>query len=805
MDRYRLALRRAAAAACRPRRLAAGLSLLALLIAFALCLPRPLFEAPLSAAIYDRDGLLLGARIAADGQWRFAAPARVPHKLATAMVQFEDKRFYRHPGVDPLALARALHLNLRSGSVRSGGSTLSMQVIRLARGNPPRTLREKVIEALLALRLELRHGKDEILALYAAHAPYGGNVVGIEAAAWRYFGHAPERLSWSEAATLAVLPNSPALIHPGRGRALLLAKRDRVLAGLHARGDLEDLDYRLALAEPLPGAPKPLPRLAPHLLDTLAAGDVAADRVGTTLDRGLQQAVLRIVDQRALAYARQGVRNAAAIVVDNRSMQLRAYVGNSRGSSRDDAEGGYAVDIVRRPRSTGSLLKPLLFAAMVQDGGLQPGSLVPDMPMHFTGFRPENFDRSYRGAVRAREALAQSLNVPAGWMLREYGIDRFYDVLRQFDMSTLTRQPDDYGLTLILGGAEGTLWDMAQMYANLARISQSSRRRGGVHLARLSVRTGEEPASGAVSAIGSGAAWLTLDALQEVSRPDLDRHWKNFNSTRKLAWKTGTSFGQRDGWAVGVTPRYTVAVWVGNASGEGRAGLTGAAMAAPVMFDVLNELDEGGWFDMPRNNLRQVQVCRDDGYLPSHGCQTEPQWVPADAHFQTVSRHHQTVLLDSAQLWRVDSRCERVSDMVRRSWFVLPPVQEHWYRMRNAGYRRLPAYRPDCARVLAADRSQRPFDIIYPDSSMAIYIPEDFGAQRGRVVFEAVHRESAAQLHWHVDDGYVGTTRDFHKLALDLPAGDHRLTLVDDGGFRQSRRFSVLAKTASTPLSTDLR
>lgn len=758
-------------------------------------LPPKLFDQPLSAAIYDHSGQLLGARIADDGQWRFDTPARVPEKLATSVMQFEDKRFRWHPGVDPLAMARAVWLNLSSGSIRSGGSTLSMQVIRLARGNPARTFGEKALEAMLAIRLELRYSKDEILSLYTGHAPFGGNVVGMEAAAWRYFGHSPEHLSWAEAATLAVLPNSPALIHPGRGRKLLLAKRNRVLEGLHAAGTLDALEYQLALAEPLPGAPRALPRLAPHLLDTLAARDPNATHLNTTLDRAMQQSVTRIINNRAQAYAAQGVHNAAAIVVDNHSLQVRAYVGNSAADERQfDSERGHAVDVIQSPRSTGSLLKPFLFAAMVQDGALQPSSLVPDVPMHFTGFKPENFDRSYRGAVRARDALAQSLNVPAVYMLREYGLDRFYDLLRQMDMSTLTRAPDNYGLTLILGGAEGRLWDMAQMYANLARISESGRRRGALRYAHLRVQAADDQQLGAATAIGSGAAWLTLEALQEVSRPELDRNWKNFASSRKLAWKTGTSFGQRDGWAVGVTPRYTVGIWVGNASGEGRAGLTGAAMAAPVLFDVLNELDDGGWFAMPQVNLKQVRVCRDDGYLPSDSCETEDQWVPADAHFQTVSRFHRTVHLDAAQLWRVDSRCERVGAMVHKSWFVLPPAQEYFYRMRNAAYRRVPDYRPDCRKLVQAEAAQRPFEIVYPDSSSAIYIPDDFGGQRGRVVFEAVHRVDDATLYWHVDDGYAGVTRTFHKLALDLPAGEHRLTLVDDEGHRQTRRFTVLGK-----------
>lgn len=762
-------------------------------LAFWRALSNPLFSAPVSSTLYDRDGHLLGARIATDGQWRFPALTRVPEKFAVAIEQFEDRRFRRHVGVDPVAIVRAARANWRNGRVVSGGSTLTMQTIRLARGDVPRTLGEKAIEALLAVRLELGASKDEVLALYASNAPFGGNVVGLEAAAWRYFGRRPENLSWAEAATLAVLPNAPALIHPGRGRAQLQAKRDRLLARLHDIHRLDDLAYDLALREPLPDAPQALPRFAPHLLDTLVADDrhpPVAGRYASTLDGDLQKRVAGLLEARAVPLAGAGVHNAAAIVIDNASMQVVAYVGNHLDAEQDDR--GLAIDLIRRPRSTGSVLKPFLFAAMLQDGLLQPTTLVPDVPTQFSGFRPENFDRNYRGAVRARDALAQSLNIPAVWMLRQYGLARFYDLLQRLGMHSLVRAPDDYGLTLIIGGAESSLWDLSRMYANLARVALDGDRQGHAQWWELQVLRDAKPAASAAADYGAGAAWLTLDALQEVSRPELDQHWKNFDSARRLAWKTGTSQGQRDGWAIGVTPRHTVAVWVGNATGEGVAGLTGASMAAPLLFDIVNGFADDGWFPMPRRDLKSVQVCRDDGYLPAAGCATEAQWLPAEAHFEKVSRFEQTVHLDPSGSWRVDGRCQPVSTMQHATWFVLPPAQEHWYRLHETGYRSLPPIRPDCRASMDADASQRPFELLYPEPNAAIYIPTDLGAQRGRVVFEAAHRDPDAVLYWHVDETYETRTQHVHKLALDLPPGEHRLTLVDGEGARLVRSFTVL-------------
>lgn len=763
----------------------------ALLLALALWLAwppaEPLAGAPLSTALYDRDDRLLGARIARDGQWRFPATAEVPDKLAQALIRFEDKRFYRHPGVDPLALARALKLNWRAQRGVSGGSTLTMQLVRLSRGNPPRTLGEKAVEALLALRLELHYSKTELLALYASHAPFGGNVVGIEAAAWRYFGRAPENLSWAEAATLAVLPNSPALIHPGRGRERLLRKRDGLLQRLHAESRLTALELQLALREPLPGAPRPLPRGAPQLLDTLAAQPGVAARLRSTLDGALQVDVERLLAARANANGRQGVRHAAAVVLDNRRLTTLAYVGNSPALALDSE--GAAVDLVQAERSTGSILKPFLFALSVQDGRIQPSALIPDVPVRFKSFRPENFDHQFRGAVRASEALALSLNVPTVHLLRGYGPERFYDALVRLGMSSLHRRPDDYGLSLILGGAEGRLWEMATLYAQLARISEAGQDRARSRYAAAHLLRDAPTAEPRAADFGAGAAWLTLQALREVGRPEEEAHWKSFSSALPLAWKTGTSYGLRDGWAIGVTPAHSIAVWVGNASGEGRAGLTGASMAAPLLFDIAHRLGDTAPFNAPLANLRAISVCQDDGYLPSQGCDTEERRIPSDAHFETPSPFHQTVHLDPSRRWRVDSRCQPVAAMLRTSWFVLPPVMEFYRRPHDSRYRPLPDWRPDCR---DGEDAARAFDLVYPQPGLAVFIPTDLGGRRSQVVMKAVHRDPGAVLHWHLDGDYHASTQAPHQLALDLPPGRHELTLVDADGGRLSRGFEVL-------------
>jgi len=781
-----------------------GVTLVVLGIAFWRMLPHPLFSEPLATVLVARDGTLLSARIASDGQWRFPPLTEVPEKYRRALLEFEDKRFDRHIGIDPLALARAMRSNILRQRTVSGASTITMQVARLARAGGsngegadrglPRTYTEKVLEMILALRLEMTYSKSQILATYASNAPFGGNVVGLEAAAWRYFGRSPQSLSWAEAATLAVLPNAPSLVTPGRNRATLKAKRDRLLHRLRDAGGLDDMDLQLALAERLVDAPVPLPNEAPHLLETLRIQHPGLSRFATTLDPRLQLAALQMVHDRAAVLAREQIHNTAALIVDNRSFEVLAYVGNADWSTRN--EWGLAVDIVQRPRSTGSVLKPFLYAAMLDSGQLLPHMLVADIPTQYSGYSPENFDHLYRGAVPADMALAQSLNVPAVRSLKEFGVERFYDLLHRMGMSTLTRTPQDYGLTLVLGGAEGTLWDITGMYANLVDTARHTSA-DAPYKALQVLRVGTGAGDSRPCEITPGAAWLTLNALLEAQRPAEEAHWKSFASSRNIAWKTGTSWGFRDAWAVGSTSRYTVAVWVGNASGEGRPGLTGATAAAPLMFELHDRLDPAPWLTQPIFDMKRVDVCRDDGFLANDQCEREVDWIPADSHFNRQSPYHHLVHLDRGGRFQVDSSCEHVASMQHVSWFVLPPAQEFYFRRTHSSYRELPSWRADCRHAASSAREEHgPMEFLYPNAAERIYIPMELDGARGKTVFEAVHRDRDAQLYWHLDGAYLGTTQTFHQLALDIPPGPHVVTIVDTAGNRLSRSFEVLARAA---------
>ena len=430
--------------------------LLALLIAWWNLLPSPLFQVPYSTVLLDHEGTTIGIKAADDGQIRFQARGQLPGRYVAALLIFEDKGFLFHHGVDPVALVRAGIANLRAGSIVSGGSTLSMQVIRLSRKNPPRTIWEKVKEIVLTFRLEQSYSKQEILELYAAHAPFGGNIVGLQAASLKYFNRAPEQLSWAEAALLAVLPNSPALIYPGKNNHLLKDKRDRLLGKLHRYGLMDKDTYQLAIAEPLPQQLHKPPTTAPHLL-TRACIERKGEACPSYIDRHLQRQVNEIVERHTNLLCQNYIYNIAVLVAHVPSGEVRAYVGNSPPRP---GSGGNDVDIIQASRSSGSILKPALYAEMLQAGFILPRTLVPDIPSRFGEYAPSNFNRDFKGAVPAAQALAQSLNIPFVHLLQRYTYLRFYDNLKELGITTLHFPADHYGLSLILGGAETSLWDL---------------------------------------------------------------------------------------------------------------------------------------------------------------------------------------------------------------------------------------------------------------------------------------------------------------------------------------------------------
>ncbi|WPV02419.1 penicillin-binding protein 1C [Mucilaginibacter sp. cycad4] len=766
---------------------------------FWFCLPKPLFNSPTSYVIDDDQGQLLGASIANDGQWRFPYNPAVPEKFKQCIITFEDKRFEHHPGFDIVAFSRAIKQNLGSKKVSSGGSTLTMQVIRLATKHK-RNIWNKLKEIFMAMRLEVTYSKSEILALYTSNAPFGTNVIGLDAASWRYFGRSPDKLSWGEMAAMAVLPNSPSLVHPGRNRAILLRKRNSLLDKLHKAGIIDSTTAALARLEPVPDRPMPLPQLTPHLLQRFKADHQAKPdrdtRITSSIKSSLQQQVNDILEQHHSLLKANDINNIAAIILDVETGATLAYAGNI--SHREDPQMESDVDVIDAPRSPGSTLKPLLYAAMLHDGLILPNSLMPDVPTMIAGYHPENFDLGYDGAVPASRALSRSLNVPAVKMLQQYKYERFYDFLHKAGITTLTKPADHYGLSLILGGGENTLWELSGAYADMARVLNHYNKNGGrydpadFHDPVYEKKDAGRPELEKSGLLDAASIYYTFQAMEEVMRPGEEMLWQQFSSSQRIAWKTGTSFGFRDGWAIGVTPKYVVGVWVGNTDGEGRPGLTGINTAAPALFEIFRLLPVSrDWFEMPVGEMVKINVCRQSGYRAGQYCQDiDEQYVPKSGLKAPVCPYHQLVHLSADAKWQVNGNCEPPDNILNKSWFVLPPSMEYYYKARNYQYHVLPPFRPDCAQA----ENGNTMEVIYPKNGAKIYVPLEADGTRGRMICNAAHRQPGMKIFWHLDDQYVGETRDLHQMALNPPPGKHILTLVDGNGNTISIEFEVLKK-----------
>ncbi len=754
-------------------------------------LPSNLFKEPNSTVMYDKKGSLLNARVADDGQWRFPHDGKLPENYITAVTLFEDQYFMYHPGVNPFSIVRALYQNVLPGKNKSGASTLTMQVIRLSRKEKSRTVREKIIEIWMATRLELSYSKDEILELYASHAPFGGNIVGLQAASWRYFEHPPHSLSWAEASLMAVLPNSPGLIFPGRNQDALMTKRNRLLRKLNEKGFFDDLTLELSLLEPIPDKPRPLPQNAPHLFDRAINDGLKGSIIQTTIDGNLQRNVKNTLLKQYENLKGNQINNMAALVADVNTGEVLAYWGNTPGHDEEIVAG--QVDIISSLRSPGSLLKPFLFAGLLQDGQILPTMLIPDIPTHYQGFSPENFTRSYDGAIPANRALARSLNIPAVRMLRDYHPEKFLSLLRGMGFSTFTRPASHYGLSIILGGGEVTMWEISGIYASMARTLnywEKDYEEGSNRFFPLTYLSNENrEVQGTQSPFNPGVLWHTFDAMIEAARPDTETNWQRFLSNSRVAWKTGTSFGNRDAWAIGVTPQYMVAVWAGNATGEGRPSLTGIAAAAPVMFDIFGILTSSPWFPKPHEDLNPMIICHESGYAASDICpNTDTLWVPYREYKTGVCPYHKTIHVEKSTGLRVTSNCAAWSDIEPTAWFVLPAAQAWYYRQMNPFYKPLPQIKENCFDLLDDDS---PMQWIYPTESTSIFIPLEIDGTRGETILRVAHNNEKAILHWHLNDQYLGSTENFHEMPISPDLGNHQITITDNKGYMLQKSIEI--------------
>jgi penicillin-binding protein 1C len=753
-------------------------------VLFFLLIPLPRFPVDYSAVVLDANGEILHVFLNKNQQWCMPPDPsfKIPGKLQAAVLEYEDRWFRWHPGVNPAAAVRALAQNAKSGDVRSGASTITMQVARLARSKA-RTLPNKILEMLQALKLEALHSKKWILQSYLDHAPYGRNVVGVRAASLRYYGKTPERLSWAEAATLAVLPNGPGLIAPGVRTDLLKKKRDRLLLRLVHEKLIDEDTYALSLIEPIPAESRPFAGLAPHLARRLhsSAGD-GRFIFATTIRKDIQARVESLVAAHSQRMRELGIRNAAALVVETATGKVRAYVG-----SQDffDFRGQGQVDGLTAPRSPGSLLKPFLYAMAMDQGILLPQTRVKDVPTYYGAFSPANASQKYDGLVTVKDALIRSLNVPAVRILHTMGVDPFHHFLKAAGVKTLFRSAEEYGLPLVLGGAEVTAWDMAVLFRGLGN--------GGrfLPLNILEDSADRDDSSGASPLISPGASYLTLTMLKELKRPEAEIYWDRYQNQWPIAWKTGTSYGQRDAWAAGVSPQWTLVVWVGNFDGEENANISGAPCAGTLLFTIYNSLPKNnrdGWFSAPVHDLDAARLCLESGYLAGPLCE-KTQTVEAPRYMKPLRLcpYHQKLFLSEDGRFQVCSACWEVGKVRETVRLVFPADVVQYLRESGKPVADLPGHKPTCT----AQKAEDALEILYPTDDARLWIPRDLDGRLEKVTFRAAHREKEMLLYWYLDDVFVGTSRNRHAKSLLLTFGAHTLEIIDENGNRARVNFQA--------------
>lgn len=741
-----------------------GLFLLLALCAAVILVPLPedkLAAAPQAKRFYDRRGELLHVIISEDHYFRLASErSELPDLFVATLLLQEDRHFYQHPGVNPFAILRALKSNMMNGRVVSGASTITMQLARML-DRQPRTLSSKVVELFRSLQLERRFSKDEILTYYLSIAPYGGNLEGLNAATYAYFGKSAARLSPAEMALLVVLPKSPNRTRPDRFPLYAKQKRDELLHLMQREGLIDEDTLRRAIDEPVPARRLRFPQQIPHLAWQLAQAHPEQNDFYTSIDRNIQRRSQRIVGQYIDGLRDQGINNASVVVMDTKSREVRALIG-SVDYFDQQAEG--ANNGATALRSPGSTLKPFLYGLAMDAGLIAEKTLLPDIPFSIAGYSPQNYSQSFRGQVSVREALIDSLNVVAVRLSLELGPSKLYDLLIKGGISSLDKPATYYGLPLVLGGVEVSLLELTTLYAAMANY--------GEYLP-YQLSTDYERSIAPVRLLSEEASWLVADLMTDVERPDFPSVWQYSASRPTVAWKTGTSYGHQDAWSVGYHPEYTVGVWVGNFNGAPASQLSGSSAAAPLFFDVMQAVvkQPTSWFPKPLG-IHERSVCDLCGLPGNQFCEntTREQFIPAVKGPATESTCQVRQLV-------VYNGKERLVD-------VWPSELAAFYYRHGLPVTDVPPYD---VRHMAGQRYYPPVIQSPVEGSVYIKRPDTLADGDQQIKLQAAVTNRIKSLSWYINGKlYKRSEQPYSPLFISLSPGTYEVSVVDDTGGKDS-------------------
>lgn len=746
-----------------------GLGFLGIVFIFIVCVylnfdssyPDP-FKNRYSKVMLDKNGEILSVFLDENEQWHIKSDEPLPNKLKISVIAFEDKRFYTHIGVDFFSIGRAFVKNFTTHK-ESGASTLNMQIIKILEKNK-RTYWNKFIEIIKAIKLNNNYTKDEILRIYLNNAPYGGNIMGYKSAALFYFNSDPSRLTWAQSALLATLPNAPGMLNITKNRPKLLEKRNALLNKLYLLGKFDKNILSLALKEPLPKGFTPHKNLAPHLALRLKS---QSPNIQTTIDKNIQKDFENIVKNYHKRMLGFGIQNLSALLLDTKTSEALAYIG-----SQDfyDIDGLGQIDGVVAKRSPGSLLKPLLYALSIDDGLIAPTSLLADVPLYFANFNPRNASKRYYGLIPAKSALIKSLNVPFVKLLQQYGSAKFFFTLKdvlQFEDEDSSR----YGLSLILGTKEMSVEDIAKIYLGLGNFGEF----GDIYYKKARENTLKN------RFLTKGSAYLALDAIKNLTREGLE----NFHRDKKIiSWKTGTSYGRKDAWAAGTSPKYTLVVWVGNFTGEANANLFGVKIAGKLLFELLsslNGIDEA--FTMP-DNIKTITIDKPTGYAYTKNEKdlniiSANTLYPIDAKPLSPSPFLKTFWVGQTQkeLNSLDSGFKDAYKMIKLDF----PVEVlNYYSTQNIDIR---------SYIQINQKSNKTLRIIYPTPNLSIIQPKDFNGKQKLVV--RIANLKRQKIYWYLDKKYLGENTDNTK-ELALNPGTYKIYTIAEDGNEDSVKFEII-------------
>lgn len=726
-----------------------------------------------ATVIEDKEGNVIHAFLSEDEKWRMNTEKQeISTLLKKTLIYKEDKYFYYHFGINPFAVARASFMNIVKRKRTSGASTITMQVARLLYPKQ-RTYANKIIEMFRAVQLEWQFSKDEILEMYFKLVPYGGNVEGIKSAAIIYLQKSPDFLTLAEATALSIIPNRPSSLVPGKHNAKIEAERNKWLLRFKKDKLFSEKEIDDALSEPFEGKRHDAPKLAPHFSIRIKNSS-SEPIIKTHLNIKLQTEIEAIVSQYVKTIYLQGIKNASAIVIDNSTKKVVAYIGSADFSNKED---GGQVDGVKAVRQPGSTLKPLLYGVCIDNGLITPKTIISDVLIDIRGYRPENYDKKFNGNITIEYALMNSLNIPAVKMLQLLGKEKMIEKMVACNFEQINKDREKLGLSLILGGCGVTLEELTGLFSIFAN--------NGNFQQPLFLKTEKDTSSKSI--LSKESAFMITEILSKIQRPDMPSSWEAGRNFPRIAWKTGTSYGRRDAWSVGYNKKYTVGVWVGNFSGIGAPDINGAQVATPLLFSIFNKIDatpENEWFQMPENCLPRL-VCSETGLLPNDYCESMVMdyFIPLVSSMKQCN-HLKEIALSVDESFSYCMNCMPALGYKKKYFKVIAPEMQTHYEAHGIAYQRIPPHNPQCETMFEAGSPK----ITGPINGLEYLIDKNYPQP---IQLSCDVANDVEQVYWYINNKFYKVASAKSKLFFTPEEGKIKISCTDDKGRNADIRIEV--------------